>query len=119
MILNSAGLTLAIHGVYVAVEVRRVFLVNSSLSSFDLEFLLGVRGIEEAEFLAIGGNEEHIVTALGKKTDLLALGNAHVHDYNSARLNMADSLGEVVRFRIVDSEFLGNNRAEDIHIRAS
>ena len=53
MILNSAGLALAIHGVYVAVEVGRVFLVNSSLSSFDLEFLLGVRGIEEAELFSV------------------------------------------------------------------
>ena len=73
--------------------VRRVYL---SCSFGDLIFIGSVGGIENAEILAVGGGEENIVTALGEKTDILALGNAQMSNYLTAPLKMRHSLCVIV-----------------------
>ena len=111
VVFNTAWLAFAVHGVNVAIEIGCVFGIDLAGSFGDIEFIVLVARVKNAEFLAVGRYEEHIVTAICEKTDLLTLRNTDVHDYNTARLQMADSLVKLRGLRVIYSEFFGNYRS--------
>jgi hypothetical protein len=69
MIFGSSGLSFAVNGVDVTVKIGVIILVDSAEPFGNLIFFRRPRGIENAEFLAVGGDQGDVMSAFGKKTD--------------------------------------------------
>ena len=106
-----------VEGVDVTIEEWGVFIIYLARSFGNIKLAFLVAGVQDTEFLSVGGNQNYKMTSHSKES-YPALGVTYVADYSAAASEMLYSFLEALRVSVFKSEFFGYDRTKHAHTRS-